>query len=268
MRITLELSHRKRAVTLPINNNHLLSSFIYNIVDQGSSEYAQRLHQQGYRLANRAFKLFTFSPLYLPHSRKWLLHDNGTMSTGESLLHVTISSPKEEFIEHLVVGLMRETRIWVGNERFHVETVRKLDPPEYSDEMPFIMLSPVVCTTKHEPEQYPQYLYPGDTEFKRVLLENLCRKYQALNGKAFPCDEVEIDFVLDADYVKRMNGKVQKLITLKEGHSDETKIKGTLAPFRIRAPRELIEIGYECGFGEKNSQGFGMVKVDMKYGDF
>ncbi|MEI6848119.1 MAG: CRISPR-associated endoribonuclease Cas6 [Chlorobiaceae bacterium] len=35
------------------------------------------------------------------------------------------------------------------------------------------------------------------------------------------------------------------------------------APFRIEAPSELIEVGYECGFGEKNSQGFGMVKVDQ-----
>ena len=176
---------------------------------------------------------------------------------------MTISSPKDEFIEHLVIGMMCETVVWIGNERFHVETVRKLDPPEYSDEMHFIMLSPVVCTTKYEPEQYPQYLYPGDPEFNRVLLENLCRKYQTLHGKALRCAEEEIDFVLDSDYIKRMDGKVQKLITLKEGRSDETKIKGTLAPFRIRAPRELIEIGYEYGFGEKNSQGFGMVKVDQ-----
>ena len=59
-----------------------------------------------------------------------------------------------------------------------------------------------------------------------------------------------------------MHGRVQKLIALKEGRSDETMVKGTLAPFRLQAPKELIEVGYECGFGEKNSQGFGMVKVD------
>ena len=36
-----ELSHRKRTVTLPINNSHLISSLIYNIVDKSSSEYAE-----------------------------------------------------------------------------------------------------------------------------------------------------------------------------------------------------------------------------------
>jgi CRISPR-associated endoribonuclease Cas6 len=262
MRITLELSHRKRTVTLPINNGYLLSSLIYNIVDQGSSEYAERLHEQGYRMDNRAFKLFTFSPVYPGHSRKWVLHENGTMSTSEPLLHVSISSLKEEFVEHLIVGLMRDTFVWIGKEQFRVETVRKLDTPDFLDEMRFVMLSPLVCTTKREPGQYAQYLFPGDPEFKRVLLENLCRKYQTLHGRSFDCSEAEVDFELDQAYVERMKGKIQKLITIKEGRSDETKIKGTLAPFRIRAPRELIEIGYECGFGEKNSQGFGMVKVD------
>ena len=185
------------------------------------------------------------------------------MSTAEGLLHVTVSSPKNEFIEHLVIGLLQEPLVWIGNQRFRVETVRKLDSHDLSDDMPFIMLSPLVCTTKREREQYPQYLFPGDPEFERVLLENLMRKYQVLHGREFACTSEQFSFVLDHDYVERMNGKIQKLITLKEGRSDETKIKGTLAPFRLKASRELIEVGYECGFGEKNSQGFGMVKVDV-----
>ena len=261
MRITLELSHRKRTVTLPINNSYLISSLIYNIVDKSSSEYAERLHEQGYRLANRAFKLFTFSPLYPGNHRKWVMHDNGTMSTSERLLHFTVSSMKAEFIEHLVIGLLQDPYVWIGKERFRVETVRKLDAPELTGDMEFTMLSPLVCTTKREEDHYPQFLFPGDQEFERVVLENLCRKYQVLHNRSFCCKPEEFLFAIDQPYVERMEGKVQKLTTLKEGRSDETKIKGTLAPFHLKAPRELIEIGYECGFGEKNSQGFGMVKL-------
>jgi len=143
-----------------------------------------------------------------------------------------------------------------------VETVRKLDQPELTDAMRFIMVSPLVCTTKREPEQYPQYLFPGDQEFERVVLDNLCRKYQVLYGQEFSCNSDQFSFGIDQAYVERMHGKIQKLIALKEGRSDETMVKGTLAPFRLKAPKELIEVGYECGFGEKNSQGFGMVKVD------
>lgn len=261
MRIALELSHRQRFVTVPINHSSLISSLIYNTIDRSSSEYAERLHEQGYRLENRAFKLFTFSPLNPANRRKWVMHENGTMSTGERHLHLTISSPKEEFIEHLVLGLLQEPFVAVGRERFRVETVRKLDPPVFSGDMRFVMLSPLVCATSSEADQHPQYLFPGDSDFKRVLVANLCRKYEVLQGKPFTCSEAEVMFELDPEYVTRVNGKVQKLITLKEGRSDESKVKGTFAPFRLAAPRALIEVGYECGFGEKNAQGFGMVKA-------
>ena len=261
MRITLELLHRQPPVTVPINHSYLISSLIYNVINRSSSEYAERLHEQGYRLQQRGFKLFTFSPLTPGHHRKWVMHENGTKSTGERMLYLTISSPKAEFIEHLVLGLLHEPFVSIGKERFRVETVRRLDPPVFSGDMRFVMLSPLVCATRYEEALHPQYLFPGDPDFRRVLLANLHRKYEVLHGKPFACDADDVVFELDRDYVARMNGKVQKLVTLKEGRSDESKVKGTLAPFRLTAPRELIEVGYECGFGEKNSQGFGMVKV-------
>jgi len=264
MRITLTLSHRKPEITLPVNNFHLLSSLIYNIVDHSSSEYAERLHAEGYRLLNRSFKLFTFSPVFIAgKGKKWQMHEDGTMSTRERMLQFTISSPKSEFIEHLVVGLLHEPFVRVGQEQFRVETVRRLDPPDFSDDMCFVALSPIVCKTKSDDDRYAQYLFPGDGEFEHKLFENLCRKYEALYGHPYEGDR-SFRFTLDPEYLERRKGKVQKLITLKEGKPDETRVKGTLAPFRIEAPRELIEIGYECGFGEKNSQGFGMVKVDYR----
>ena len=139
--------------------------------------------------------------------------------------------------------------------------VRKLHPPLFSGDMRFVMLSALVCATKSEADQYSQYLFPSDPDFKRVLVANLCRKYEVLHGKPMACIENNVMFELDRDYVAKVHGKVQKLITLKEGRSDESKVKGTLAPFRLVAPTELIEVGYECGFGEKNAQGFGMVKA-------
>lgn len=75
-------------------------------------------------MANKAFKLFTFSPLSPGHGRKWVMHENGTKSTNERKLYLTISSPKVEFIEHLVLGLLHEPFVSVGKERFRVETVR------------------------------------------------------------------------------------------------------------------------------------------------
>lgn len=263
MRINLTLSHRKPSITLPVNCFHLLSSLIYNIVDQSSSEYAERLHEQGYVLQNRAFKLFTFSPLsVVGKGRKWHYRDDSIMSTRERLLQFTVSSPKSEFIEHLVIGLLHQPIVRVGQEQFRVETVRRLDPPQFTADMRFVALSPLVCSTKNDNERYTQFLFPDDEEFEQKLVANLARKYEALHGKPYPANETCCRFTLDSEYLERRQGRVQKLVSVKEGNPDETMVKGTLAPFRLEAPPALMEIGYDCGFGERNSQGFGMVKLD------
>lgn len=263
MRINLTLSHRKPSVTLPINCYHLLSSLIYNIVDQSSSEYAEGLHEQGYLLQNRSFKLFTFSPLSVAaKGQKWHFQGDGTMSTRERLLQFTISSPKDEFIEHLVIGLLHQPMVRVGHEQFRVETVKRLDPPEFTSDMRFVALSPLVCSSKNDHDRYAQFLFPDDAEFEQKLFANLARKYEALHGKPYPAIDSCFRFTLDREFRERRQGRVRKLITIKEGKPDETQVKGTLAPFRLEAPPELIETGYDCGFGERNSQGFGMVKLD------
>jgi len=51
--------------------------------------------------------------------------------------------------------------------------------------------------------------------------------------------------------------KISKPISFK----NNIKIKAYEAPFTIKANPELIKIGYDCRFGEKNSAGFGMVKI-------
>ena len=183
------------------------------------------------------------------------------MSADVRSVSLLISSGKTEFVEHLVVGLLHQPFVQVGRQRFRVETVKKLDPPGLGDDMQFIMLSPLVCSTKREGDKYPQYLMPGDEGFERVLLENLLGKYAALHGKPFEDDNTKLVFEVQEEYLERKHGKITKLITLKEGSPDETKVRGTLAPFRLCAPKELMEVGYYCGFGGLNAQGFGMVKV-------
>ncbi len=261
MRITLQLSHRTRQLTLPVNVNHLISSLIYHIVANSSSEYAGRLHEQGYRLDKRTFKLFTFSPLIPVGHRRWRMNGDGTMTTDARSVSLLISSGKAEFVEHLVIGLLHQPFVQIGRQRLRVETVKKLDPPELGNDMQCIMLSPLVCSAKREGEKYPRFLLLDDEEFERVLLENLLGKYAALHGVAYNDGDAELRFEVSEEYLARKEGKITKLVTLKEGSPEETKVRGTLAPFRLCVPKELMEVGYYCGFGGLNSQGFGMIKV-------
>ena len=188
------------------------------------------------------------------------MNGDGTMTTDARSVSLLISSGKAEFVEHLVVGLLHQPFVQIGRQRFRVETVKKLDPPELSDDMECIMLSPLVCSAKRDGEKYPRFLLPDDEEFERVLLENLLGKYEALHGQAYD-GKAELHFEVVKEYFERKNGAITKLVTLKEGSPDETKVRGTLAPFRLQIPQPLMEVGYYCGFGGLNAQGFGMVKV-------
>lgn len=260
MRISLELLSPHRLIRQPIDNYYAISSLIYSIVSESSSEYAAKLHDQGYALHGKSFKLFTFSRLRPQKNRRWRFHSDGSMSIPQSKLYLTLSSALEDFIEHVVIGLLHRPVVTISGTPFRVESVKKLEPPPFSDDMNFIMLSPLVCSATLNGHKTRTFLFPGDNDFERILTENLCAKYELVHQKAFEKKD-NLLFELDPDF--RASGKkLTKLVTQKYGNTNDIHIIGTLAPFRLKAPTELIRMGYECGFGQHNAQGFGMVKLD------
>jgi CRISPR-associated endoribonuclease Cas6 len=54
---------------------------------------------------------------------------------------------------------------------------------------------------------------------------------------------------------------ISKLITIKQGREDETKVRGFMCPLKIEGNPALIALAYESGLGEKNSLGFGMLEL-------
>ena len=68
-------------------------------------------------------------------------------------------------------------------------------------------------------------------------------------------ESADFEIKIDTDYMNKKSGKIIKNINFKG-----TNIIGFMAPFEVTGSPELIEVGYEAGFGEKGSMGFGMVK--------
>jgi len=275
MRIKIELSNNEPELTLPVDDNDLIVGLIYNILRNSSPRYAFFLHNEGYAILNKDgntknFKLFTYSPFCFKGRNSLPVSGDGTIVTKEQQLHLFISSSKDVFMEHFTDGCKITPQLLIYNssnkqQTLEIKKVKKLEPLVISNDMRFVMLSPIICS-RNNSDGKPDYLFPWDMEFEEVLYMNLCDKYQAIHGKPFGLSSDKFRLELDHDYIERKKSSVQKLVTLKKGQKDETKIKGTFAPFRLKAPRELMEIGYECGFGEKNAMGFGMVKVDESKG--
>lgn len=108
------------------------------------------------------------------------------------------------------------------------------------------------------PGQQDIYLFPGDNGYEELLNQNLMHKYETLFGKPYQGETLKFCFL-------ETKGKSVKQFTVfkkgLDGSVNPIHIKGTLQPFTVTGPKELIRIGLECGFGQNNSMGCGYVEV-------
>ena len=268
MRFRLTLENTDKGL-LPMNYQYELSAWIYKTLNYGNSEFADWLHREGYTNDYKQFKLFTFSSLMVPKFQ--INGDRMQIESREAGL--IVSFYPIDSLEYFVSGLFSNQKFTVADKRsgasFTVKTVEKLPEPEFSNEMEFNALSPILVSYKHsEKQKYATYINPGDEQYGDLLIRNLAAKYRAF----YACETVtnaddetghsgQVD-TENMDYDFEPLGKPKsRLITIKSGTKQESKLRGYLYRFRIKAPAELIRLGYYAGFGEKNSLGFGCGEV-------
>jgi CRISPR-associated endoribonuclease Cas6 len=275
----LKLTLRQTApVTLPMSTGYYISAAIYETLQAASPEYAHFLHQDGYHISHhelKKFKLFSFSNLQIPRFDIQRYNGQSYLHSTSSQVQLVISSPMETFLQHLVTGLFDNGLFRVATAVFEKDIIETLPDPTFTDTMDFTMLSPLMLSTVEERQPVAadthsenkasrlrtHFLRYDDPRFEHLLLQNLLRKYEAVHGKPYP-DEASLHIEFNPAYIRRREGKIEKLLVIKQGEPEETRIKAIECPFRLTAPPELIKVGYDCGFGEKCSTGMGMVKID------
>lgn len=250
MRVKLTLQATKPTTVLPLNYNHAVASLIYDTLGQASTEFAARLHDEGFISDGRSFKLFTFSRLNVRRSRvkgNQLLLEDPTVT-------LQISSPVAEFVEHFVTGLFQAKSFHIAGSRFTLQQAETLPTPAFTERMSFRALSSITESVRDE-QGGVRFLSPVD-EWSEIIKRNLLRKYQALHGHA-PSDE-RLIWTWNQSYLDEANRRGRRASALVDIRG--IKVRGWLAPFTVEGSLELIEIGYEAGFGARNSMGFGMAE--------
>jgi CRISPR-associated endoribonuclease Cas6 len=109
--------------------------------------------------------------------------------------------------------------------------------------------------------------YDNEKEINRILTSNLRNKYKIIHNKS---SDGNIELSWDKNYIKKRlieNKHLSSKIIIGKNRLVADKIQegisviGINIPFSLKGDPELIKTGYECGFGEKNSMGFGMAEV-------
>jgi CRISPR-associated endoribonuclease Cas6 len=266
LRLKLTLRAPDRAV-LMFNYNYPLSAAIYNLLRFGSPEFARFLHDIGYKLNGKSYKLFTFALRF----EKFRIQ-NSSISLLSNYAHLYISSPLiDEFVQNFVIGTFESQKIELAAKDqktiFEIAGVESLPEIEYKEEMYFKLLAPIILSTKkeHKGRLIPYYFRYNDdlVELNRIFNNNLKNKYELITGSASA--DKNVSFEWDYNYIKTLEAKGKRLTkkqTIKEGTPEQTEVIGNLIPFTVKGDVDLLKVGYECGFGEKNSLGFGMADTD------
>ena len=240
MRFLIRLGNGGGEFEVPYNHLHYLQGLIYHRIRKANPDLSLGLHRP------KVPKLFTFS-LFMAERRKTLKGKPYFLGSGASFFY--FSTPVPEIAEAFIGGLLQEPEVELWGEKFHVESVKALSEPSSFSGKTYSTLSPIAVTTlKPRFGKLKHYdLSPGEGEFYENLKENLREKYILLHGKK-PPEDFEI---------KVLNAKSKRL-QVKPGIY---QIAWHLV-FKAYGDEDLLKVGYQAGFGEKNSLGFGMVKVD------
>lgn len=261
MRFKLHISFvGKNPFKIPLNYQYPLSAWIYKTIHNGSNEFAAWLHEKGYMDSKRQYKLFSFSQLEIDQFSV----DSDRLIINNPHAEFVINFVAQEAAEPFIKGLFQQQTGSIGDKSSHVDftihQIEKLPEPNFSENMVFKTLSPLVISkTPENRNGLPIFLHPEEPDFARILHDNLVNKYTAwmLNnvstGKTSlvnPGKQLEF---------KLLSTPKPRLITIKANTPQQTKVRGYMMKFEVKASPDLLQMGYYAGFGEKNSLGFGCV---------
>lgn len=231
----------KNNFKVPFNYNHILSAIIYNKI--ADLNFANELH------SSKSFKFFTFSQIYIPKRR--IVKDGIIAKDG--VISFYISSPNDFLIKSLVDGFLEDLEISFQNQKLTIQKIEALKTPKFSSKSEFKTLAPIIVRTKKEIDGELKIwdLAPSDKFFKS-LENNLIKKYIKFNN--LTKTDKKINIYSDMNFVKRKRISINK-------DNATTHHRAYMMDLILEGDLDLIEFAYDVGIGEKNSMGFGMVKL-------
>lgn len=264
MRFKLILNITSRNKVLPINYQYPLHSWIYKVIQSADAEFSHFLHEEGYTLGYKKFKLFTFSPL-TSRPFKIFKKDERIGLYGDEV-QLQISFLIDQVAEKFIMGLFMGQQFFLGDQisqvDFEVVRIEAKPKPVFQEKMRYRCLSPVTISIKEEGKTHAQYLHPEDSRYTDLFIRHLQQKQASVPQLAHASSGQVWD---ENDWQFKLLSKPRKKgVHIKQHTPDHTQVIGYQYDCELKAPLEVHEIAYYAGFGEKNSLGFGMCKTIEK----
>lgn len=266
MRLEFLLSPKELRFSIPINYNYLLFSSIASILYYSPVKFHSWIsdNQKSIRILPNN-KLFTFSKMLCPNSKV-----TQSSYSGFGDVKLLFSAPIEDDLAPIIISTLKSREVlkienYNGYSEFYFKSIKQLPEPEFEYERKFVMLSPTVISKVmfSNGNKILHFYRINESETAGAIAYNLRRKYEIIHKAQF---KGRIDIEFDSEYVETKGGSegVSKLVTIREGTVEEYKLKGFIAPVTIRSEPEILRIAYQCGIGEFNCLGLGMLETVLE----
>lgn len=244
MRLTLKLKYEE-LLKIPVDYNKFIQAAIYRAMDDPT--LAHFLHTDGFQYEKRKFKMFTFSRLL----GKTSYDKVNNMLELRPPIKLIISSPMDKLLESLGSGLLNNGHIYLGNHKLKIDEIEARSINIAGDNIRIFMLSPVVTysTVVRNGRNYTYYYSPYEEMFSKNISSNLGKKARLVHAQL----PREGQIIITPDVVSPRD---KKIVNFKG-----TVIKGWMGIYKIKGPKELLQVALDAGIGSKNSQGFGCFDI-------
>lgn len=242
---------------------HVLKNTMARCVKNRASQYELNRVSEEYEEVPFTFKtrenyfvnsaqrlMVTYSQLRIPHNRRLRVKD--TLEIPPGRIDWYFASPYNTLLlEDIKNQLDCKPILNLGSLKLQVTDNDYVPYPNFSNEMIFTCLSPIVAMCRKD--RTPTFLVPRNgIEFSNMIRCNLIRKYRQFHSRDPHDSNLELTF--DTDWLQRTAHRGTKKLFVGGQY-----VVGAFAPFKLIGSTELIRTAWECGLGDKNSLGFGMI---------
>lgn len=271
MRLALELTTINGNKIGP-NYHHPFGATITHLLRFESNEFKAFAEEQGFMHYSSGFRHFTFALRF----RNFDV-DGGNLLLLDHSAILLISAPKiNEFVEGMLLDLLPGYKFSIIADKvptlFQITKAELLEEPVITPRIKCRLLSPLVLSELMNINGKPApyfYRYSDPPEkINHAITMDLLDKYSLIYGKNFNGEGVKLSW--DRDYIDRRleaGRNITQKVSVPYNELHRGNILGNLIPFTITGPVDLIELGYQAGFGEYNSDGFGYADLEMAWED-
>jgi CRISPR-associated endoribonuclease Cas6 len=255
VRLRLSLKLISKSNVMPLCHQKNLTAAVFNTFSNIEKDFMYSEDANLDNFQEKHIKLLNFSKILFPFGG-WRVEGDRILllcDTVQLVVNIDLKNATEEFLKGII--LLQKLSVFDKTSQvdFMISHVNFTYEHAKTETLEMKTLSPMVITKKN---QYGNdvFLSPKSEEYQKYLLINLMEKYYNLN-KTLPNDwkHYPYEFEVTSTEIKQRG--------IYTDISHEEVVIGHEFSFKLRAPKELLEIGLTTGFGKQNWMGFGCVQL-------